>query len=307
MKKIFALIMTVFMMFFAVSIFAGCETEDDCDVVCTVFPQYDFCRKIAGDELTVKMLLPAGTDAHNYMLTTKDKSAIKNSKLFVYIGGESENWVKDVIKSTDLSHTALLNLSEKVELIYPNEDHDHEGHEHEEYFDEHFWLSIKNGIALCNEICAEMTKAFPEKAETLNRNCQVYTSELSALETRYAEELVEVKNNTMFFADRFPFAYLASDYGLNCRSLMHGCTTDTDITPVELIKFKEEYKQSGATGVFVLESGDSSIAESIVNECGGKIYRLNSCQTVTKNDLQSGRGYLEIMTGNLETIKEGLK
>lgn len=302
-KKIIAAVLAAVLVIFTVSFLAACESGTVCDVVCTVFPQYDFCRKIAGGELSVKMLLPVGTDAHNYMLTTKDKSAIKNCKLFVYIGGESENWVKDVIKSTDLSEVSLLNLSEKTELIYPTDEHE----DHEEGFDEHIWLSIKNSIILCRAICEKMAELFPDKKEIFYRNCKDYISELGELETRYAEELSEAEQKTLFFADRFPFAYLVADYGLNYRSVLHGCSTDTVISPIDKIKFSEEYKSSGASGVFVLESGDDSLAESVIRECGGKIYRLNSCQTVSEAELKSGKGYIEIMSENLEALKEGLK
>ena len=78
MKKIMIIAFAIMIILSAITVFAGCEEEAEWDVVCTIFPQYDFCKKICGDNLSVKMLLPAGTDVHNYQLTTKDKSAIKN-------------------------------------------------------------------------------------------------------------------------------------------------------------------------------------------------------------------------------------
>lgn len=290
----------------AVFIFYSCVETEKYDVVCTIFPQYDFCRKVAGDELKIKMLLPAGTDAHNYELTTRDKSAIANCNLLIYVGGESEKWVKDVYKSVNSTKIVWLDLSKQVGLLNADHDHDEDdGHAHS--FDEHFYLSIRNAIILCNSIKNALVSLFPDKAEVFNANYTEYVSKLASLDTLYEETFFNMNDKIAYFADRYPFAYLFRDYGIECNSLFGGCSTDTEITAQKKIDFEKAYKASGKSGVFVLENSNTKVAQNVIEKCGGKIYTLDSCQTITKKDIENGVGYYDKMKKNLDVLKEGLK
>lgn len=307
MKKILPGVLIVVCIISAVFGLISCGEVQKYDVVCTIFPQYDFVRNIAGDSLSVKMLLPAGTDAHNYELTTRDKSAIANCSVFIYIGGESEKWVKDVRKSTNISKSIWLDLSKKVGLMDAVHDHEDEHDDHEETFDEHYYLSIRDTVDLCNAIAEELSSAFPEKKGEFEANCKEYVSKLKDLDTLYEETFAEMNDKKAYFADRYPFAYLFRDYGIECDSLFGGCSTDTEITAQKKIDFEKAFSLSGKSGVFVLENGNTKVAQSIVEKCGGKIYTLDSCQTVTKKELENGTGYYEKMKKNLDVIKEGIR
>ena len=311
MKKGMIACVVVFLFICAV-LSVGCTQDNETyDVVCTVFPQYDLCRQIAGEKLKIKMLLPAGTDAHNYQLTISDKMAVKNSKVFVYIGGESEGWVTEILESTDMSGVQCIAWMDNCSLLSRKEDdhdHDHEHeHGHNAEYDEHVYLSVKNAIAFCGVLCEQLCTVFPDKSEEFKQNSQRYVSELVSLDAQYAETLSTKTNKTMYFADRYPFAYLANDYALDCVTPYHGCSTDTEITLKEKTDFKTAYAASGAKGVFVLENGYEDLAKSVTSECGGKIYRVHSCQSLSKEELDSGLRYLDIMRSNLTVLSEALK
>ena len=68
-------------------------------VVATIFPQYDFVRQIAGENVELKMLLKPGEETHSYEPTPQDIIAIQNSDLFIYVGGENDAWVEDILES----------------------------------------------------------------------------------------------------------------------------------------------------------------------------------------------------------------
>lgn len=309
MKKVFSMIILIFLIGLMTIICISCSKNEKYDVVCTIYPQYDFCKQIAGEELKIKMLLPVGTDAHNYQLKTGDKMAIKNSKVFVYNGGESEQWVEDVKKSTDLSGTTCLELMDLVDLIPLEEDHDPEhthtdGHEKE--YDEHVYLSIRNAVVFCNKICQTLCDAFPDKKEFFISNCDKYVSELLDLDTQYEENLAGCAQKTMYFADRYPFAYLARDYGLQCVTPYKGCSTDRELTLKQKTDFKNAYHDGNARGVFILENGYEDLAKSVVSVNDGKIFRVHSCQTLSKSDLSDGKRYVDFMKENLVVLTEAL-
>lgn len=130
---------------------------------------------------------------------------------------------------------------------------------------------------------------------------------MTELDTRYREELAEYEGKKLYFADRFPFIYLTEEYGLEYRSMYKGCSTDMLISAEDKLLFENDYKESGAKAVFVLEQGDLTLAKSVTERCGGEILTLDSCQTITKKELENNTGYVEIMKKNLTAIKEGLQ
>ena len=310
MRKITAAILLSVIAFCGVFCLQACGANDTCDVVCTIFPQYDLIKRIVGDEMSVKMLLPNGTDAHNYELTLGDKQAIKNAKLFVCIGGESERWVQDVKKSTDLSKVSLYTWMAKTELIKLDGTHDHEEeHEEGEYddFDEHVYLSVKNCIRFVADVQDELNKIVPEKKEIFEANAKKLLEDLINLDEKYEALAEKAEEKTFYFADRFPFAYLFADYGWQCVTPYKGCSADLEISIADKVNFSTAYKNSTAKGVFTIENANKDLANSVLRERSGKIFELNSCQTVSKNEMEKDTSYVDVMQKNLDVIKEALE
>ena len=115
-------------------------------VVTTIFPQYDFVRQIAGDNVQLTMLLKPGAESHTYEPTPQDIVKIQECDLFIYNGGEGDVWVDSILESLDekVDTIALMDCVETVEEEVvegmQEEEHDHEhGHEDEEKpeLDEH--------------------------------------------------------------------------------------------------------------------------------------------------------------------------
>ena len=118
------------------------KTKDQkISVVTTIFPQYDFVRQIAGDSVDLKMLLKPGEETHSYEATPQDIIAIQNSDLFIYVGGENDSWVEDILESMPDNGRKTLKLAdcvdtveeEHVEGMKEERGHDHEEHDHEEH------------------------------------------------------------------------------------------------------------------------------------------------------------------------------
>lgn len=118
------------------------KTKDQkISVVTTIFPQYDFVRQIAGDSVDLKMLLKPGEETHSYEPTPQDIIAIQNSDLFIYVGGENDSWVENILESMPDNGRKTLKLAdcvdtveeEHVEGMKEERGHDHEEHDHEEH------------------------------------------------------------------------------------------------------------------------------------------------------------------------------
>ena len=114
------------------------ESDGELKIVTTIFPEYDWVKTILGDkaensELT--LLLDNGVDLHSYQPTAEDIVKIKECDMFVYVGGESDEWVEDVLEASENKDMVVINLldvlgdSVKEEEIVEGMEHEHE-HEH---------------------------------------------------------------------------------------------------------------------------------------------------------------------------------
>lgn len=106
-------------------------------VITTIFPAYDWCKNIASDNVNLELLITDGSDLHNFQPTVKDIVRISECDVFVYVGGQSDLWVADVLKNAKNKNLRVINLMESLgdslkveELVEGMEAHEHD-HDHD--------------------------------------------------------------------------------------------------------------------------------------------------------------------------------
>lgn len=289
----------------------------DGKVVVTIFPLYDICREILGTDDDIVMLQDNGSDMHSYQATASDIATISKAELFIVVGGESDEWVGGAIRSAGNNNLKTLSMMDVVNTLEESDDniseggHDHDDHDHDEdeaELDEHIWLSIKNMIIATTEIKNELLTVFPERAEIINENASNYIEKLNALDMEYSDALVG-KNAFYLIADRFPFIYLMSDYGLSYHAAFSGCSTESEASVPTMTELISKVDEKKLKYIYITESSDGSIANRVKMACDHpsqvEILTLNSCQSVSRNDLEK-ISYLSIMKDNLEKFKLGV-
>jgi zinc transport system substrate-binding protein len=296
------------------------KDDEDKKIVVTTFPIYDICREILGSEEDIMLLQDNGADMHSYQPSAKDITAISKAELFVFIGGESDSWVGDIIRSSgnvNLQRLCLINHVDKLEESYDGivdgdhiHHHEHEnGEEHsDDCYDEHIWLSIRNMKKMTEAILIELINVYPHMEQLLIENANEYIEKLDDLDQRYTE-VCKNKETTIVMADRFPFLYLAHDYGLNFLAAYHGCSSDTQASVSIISKLIEKVNAESLNYICVLENSDRSIADSVRldNTCrsGVNVLTINSCQSVSL--ASAGKtNYLDIMESNLNSLRKAL-
>ena len=290
------------------------QTEPDSkklNVVCTIFPKYDFCREIAGDKIDLTLLLDSKTDLHSFEPTSEDILKISKCDLFINIGGESDDWAQDVIKSAQNDSLTVLSLMDTVETHEEEalegqqaEEDEEKEHEHEQ--DEHIWTSLKNANLMAQAITDKLCVLDKDNAEAYKANCEAYTKKLSDLEKQYADTISGAKTKTLLFADRFPFRYLAEDYGLTCYAAFSGCSAQTEASFETMAFLVNKVKEENLNYILMIDGSDGSVAESVSRQSGAAIKTLNSCQSVPPEDIENGVSYLSIMLDNLAVLREVL-
>lgn len=191
-----------------------------------------------------------------------------------------------------------------------DEDHNHdEDHEHEHALDEHVWLSLKNAQIICSHISDKLVGIFPESEDMIRANTQEYISMLDKLDKEYEEAIGSSAYNTLLFGDRFPFRYLMDDYNLNYYAAFSGCSAETEASFETIVFLSDKLDELMLPNIMVIESSDQSIAKTIVQNTGSKnqnVLVLDSIQSVTVSDVNSGYTYLAAMEKNLGVLKSAL-
>ncbi len=292
------------------------------EIVTTIFPEYDWVRQIAGDKVSdmdITMLLDNGVDMHSYQPTADDIMKISGCDLFIYVGGESDEWVNDALKEAvnkDMQVIDLLDvLGEQVkieELVEGMQDAEHEEeeeHEEKEY-DEHVWLSLKNAETLCDAIAEALGNADPDNKAVYDTNKAAYIDQLVSLDNQYREVVDQASMKTLLFGDRFPFRYMVDDYGLSYYAAFAGCSAESEASFETISFLAKKIDELGLKYVMTIEKSDQKIAKTIIENTQNKdqsILTLDSMQSTTSADVANGMTYLSIMEGNLNILKEALQ
>lgn len=321
MKKILALLLALWI---PAAVLSGCAPQDDSaasnklNIVTTIFPTYDWVREILGaetDRAEITMLLDSGVDLHSYQPTVDDIVKISDCDLFLYVGGESDGWVDDALKNAPNKDRKVIRLLDVLgdsakaeETVEGMQEEEHDQEEEAEY-DEHIWLSLKNAQVLVAAISETLQETDPARKDTYAANAAAYAEKLSALDGEYRAAVDSGKYKTLLFGDRFPFRYLADDYGLDYYAAFPGCSAETEASFETVSFLAGKMDALGLPCVLTIEGTQHKIAETIVQNTAQKnqqVLTMDSMQAVTANDAASGVSYLSIMKKNLSVLKKAL-
>ncbi len=283
-------------------------------IIATVFPQYDFAKTIAGEYADVTLLLSAGQEMHSYEPTPLDVANISQCDIFLRIGGESEVWTETLLDALDTSHMDVVTLMDCIEVPLAEEEHHHHGHDdseegegddHAAEFDEHIWNSPVNAIAMVREVTNALCRADAAHEAYFRQNAADYITELETLDENF-RTLTNGGEPTLVIADKFPFRYLAAEYGFHYAAAFSGCSSETEPTVEALHTLTEECEVHDITSVFYLEFSSAKIAERVCDMTGAKAVLLHPLHNISAEDMQQGTSFLTLMTENYLAIKEAI-
>lgn len=307
------------------------------NVVATLFPYYDFVRQIAGDRVELTMVIPAGMDSHSFEPTPADMLTIQNADVLVSNGGEMEQWLDQVLEAVDSSKTTVVSMMDYVDVVeeehvegmedaahtehvhesgeenplpkeadsrFHNDDDD--GHQFEIEYDEHIWTSPVNAMKIVEIITGTLVEADPEHGSEYEANRDRYIEKLTKLHGEFLDVVKQEKRNMIIVGDKFPFRYLADEYGLNYRAAFSGCSTDTEPSAKTIAYLIDKVKEDEIPAVYYLELSSHRVSEIISEETGAEPLLLHSCHNVTRAQFDGGITYLELQENNVESLRKGL-
>lgn len=297
------------------------------------------------DAVNLKLLIKNGTDLHSYKPSAQDIAAIASADMVVFVGGESDEWIEKALEATPNEKRVQVNLMEalgdrvKAEEVIEGmqaeeehhhehgeeaEEHEHEHHEHAEEHehehhehaeapenDEHIWLSLKNAELLVMNLADALSKVDTAHATEYHMNAGLYIAKISALDAQYRAATDSASLKTILFGDRFPFRYLVDDYGIKYFAAFVGCSAESEAS-FETVAFLAGKMDSLALpAIFTIDGSNGKIARAILDASKKSketpVLTLNSMQSVTDAQMQSGVDYLSVMQSNLEVLKKAIK
>lgn len=287
-------------------------------IVCSIFPQYDWVRNIVGDNenIDVVLLVDNGVDLHSYQPSAKDIITISTCDMFIYVGGESDAWVDEVLVEAknpdivvvdmmDVLGEALIEEELKEGMTADRHADDDEGEDELEY-DEHIWVSIKNAEVLCQYIAEKISENYKNDIDTLYNNLYSYLDKLKELDDKYVNALSDTKYDTILFGDRFPFSYLVNDYDIDYYAAFVGCSAESEASFETITFLADKMDKKDLKYILIVDGTDGSLAKTIIDNSADKnreILNLNSLQSVTATQIADGVTYISIMENNLEILK----
>ena len=319
MKKLLPLLLSLCLLLTACGQAAPERETGRLRIVTTVFPAYDFARAAAGGLADVELLLPPGTESHSYEPTPADILAVQDCDLFIYLGGESDEWVETILDAVEPRGEQLRMIDcvplleeELVEGMQAEIGHDHEhGHDEEERshgegevtgLDEHVWTDPANAAAITCTIGERLSALDEVHGDTYRSAAEDYADKLEGLDREFTEFFAEDRG-PMVFGDRFPLRYFAAAYGVEYYAAFPGCGTQTEPSAATVAFLTEKVRREQLPVVWYIEFSNHLVADSIAEAAGVETAMFHTCHNVSRQELENGATYVSLMEGNLKTLR----
>lgn len=322
MKKISKILLVFVVAVFSIVSLTGCnknkDNENKLTIVTTNFPSYDFARAVIKDnkDVELKMLLKPGAESHDFEPTPQDIIDIKNSDLFIYTGGESDEWISDILDDIDTDKTKVIKMMDLVdvkeeEIVEGMEDEEHEEeeehHDEEEVeYDEHVWTSPVNAIKIVNALRDEVVSIDNDNKKVYEDSAKEYTDKLEKIDNEFKDIVKNAKRKEIIFGDRFPLRYFVDEYNLKYYAAFPGCSAQTEASAKTISYLVDKVKENKIPVVFHIELSNGKIAEAISKETGAKVLEFNTAHNISQKDFDAGVTYVDIMEENTKVLKEAL-
>ncbi len=333
MKKVFLIILLAAIIIGIVTVIAlnlnvnKNQDNGKINVVVSNFASYDFLRAITKDTDSVELnfILGPGKDSHTYDPTPQDMIAMQDSDMFVYIGGDLEQWSDKIVETLEKPEQKIVQISnaitlqEEIEIegaehghAHDEEEHNHdeEEHVHEEFsFDSHIWTSPENAILMVQELEKQLSSIDTENSEKYKANAEEYINQIKEVDNQIKEVLDTKTRNKLVFGDKMPMQYFIEYYDLDVSAAFQGCSTETEPSSKTIEYLVDVVKNENIPVVIYTEMNDGRIANLIVEEAnnGSEAIQLQTLHNLTKDNFENGETWVSLMQKNISVLEKALK
>ncbi|MBB6675287.1 metal ABC transporter substrate-binding protein [Cohnella nanjingensis] len=277
--------------------------------VASFYPMYEFSKQVAGDRADVTLLIPAGTEPHDWEPSAKDMVRLSEADVFVY-NGLVEGWAEQALESAANGKRVAVKASDGIALQEGLADEEEEGgHAHDASADghaqdPHVWLDPVLAQREVTNIAAAFAEADPDHKADYQANADAYIAKLKALDRDYREGLKDAKRKD-FVTQHAAFGYLAKQYGLT-QVPIAGLSPEQEPAPDRMAEVVKTVRAQQIRTIFFETLVDPKIAQTIADETGAKTAVLNPLEGLTDDERKQGLDYIAVMESNLAALRQAL-
>lgn len=276
-------------------------------IVTTFYPMYDFTKNVIGSNGKVDVLIPAGTEPHDFEPTPKDIAKIENADVFVYNSESMETWVPKVLKNLDNKNIKVVDASKGISLMEgtAEEEDKHADKEQEHPMDPHVWLNPILAQKEVENIKQAVIEVDSTRKQDYEKNADQFTTKLKDLDNEFRTTLGNAKHKE-FVTQHAAFGYLAKEYGLT-QIPIAGLAPDQEPSPAKLAELQKYVKDNNIKIIYFEEIASPKVAKALADETGANTVVLSPIEGITKDEQAKGIDYISYMKKNLDALKQSIR
>lgn len=267
-------------------------------VYTSIYPLYDFTKRIAGPYAHVVNITPPGAEPHSFEPSPRLITQLLEADLFLYNGLGMEPYINKIKQSLQGGSLSMIDASSDI-LPLLSSAHGHIA------VDPHAWLSPFNAAKQAHAIFQALSEVDPVHRAEYNANYKALHLELIKLDDEFKNTLDKCPKKS-FVVTHAAFGYLARDYGLEQIALT-GLEGEAEPTPGTFAEVIALIERQGIRHVFVETSASAKIAETLAREIQAGTLTLHPLASLTARELQDKEDYFSLMRKNLENLKTALE
>lgn len=238
-------------------------SKDEKIISVSIEPQKYFMESIVGDKYKVNTAIPSGANPESYDPSPSQMVNIGKSKLYFKIGnmGFENTWLNNIHANNP--HMQIVDCSAGIPHIH---DHGHHGD-----CDPHTWSTPKSASMICKNMYNAMIEADPDNRDYYLSNYIKLEKTIQHTDSVISHYLNQASSRS-FIIYHPALTYFADQYNLRQYSIE---VDGKNPTPQQLSQLIKEAKKDSVSVVFLQEEFDVKNAETIADELGAKIIRIN--------------------------------
>jgi zinc transport system substrate-binding protein len=275
------------------------QNDETINVVTSFYGIKALTEEIGGDKVSIKNVIPEGSEPHDFDIKAKDMKAIEEADIFIYNGAGMEEWIEDVETAISNKELITVEASKGVELINVDENNeeseeDHEGHNHSGK-DPHTWLGLTEAKIQGENIKKALVEKDVKNKEYYEENLKKFNEKIDSIIEEYKPKFKELANKN-FVTGHATFGYLCRDFGITQKSI-EGIFAEGEPSPKELQNLMEYCKENNIKTIFVEKLVSPQLSDTLAKEVGGE-----TKQIYTLHSNEDGKSFSDVLKYNVETI-----
>lgn len=294
------------------------ENPKSLQIVTSFYPLAEIAQRVGDNRVTVKNLVPAGAEPHDYEPAPQDIVSLYQAKLIIYNGAGLEPWLEKIIPAVEKNGVQSLNMSKTFQNFLERlpENEEENGNENSDGqdaetqksgllpFDPHIWLDPVRYLEEIHAVAQKLGEVDPGSVQTYEENAQKYANEILALHSSFENGLKNCKIR-FFVTNHAAFAYLAKRYNLEMIPIA-GLSPESEPSPKVLSDLTKLLKSRGIKYILVETLVSPKIGEALAREVGAKTLVLNPIEGLSKEEIAAGGNYVSVMKENLKNLQIAL-